>query len=51
MSDENEVLAEGVVGSSAARVVAGPLSERDADIFKEFGYTIFAVADLTVELF
>jgi DEAD/DEAH box helicase domain-containing protein len=50
MSDENEVLAEGVVGSTETKVVAGPLSERYAETFRESGYTIYAVEELNTEL-
>jgi hypothetical protein len=51
MSDENEVLAEGVIGSTEAKIVAGPLNGRYADIFRESGYAIYAVEDLNAELF
>jgi DEAD/DEAH box helicase domain-containing protein len=51
MSDDNEVLAEGIVGSTSAKIVAGPLNERYAEIFRKLGYTIYTVKDLSPELF
>ena len=44
------VLAEAIIGSHATRVVSGPLTPRDAEVFREHGYTVYAPADLTIDL-
>lgn len=40
------LLAEAVIGSKEKRVVSGPLTHRDREIFVAHGYTIYAPTDL-----
>ena len=50
-TDRNAVvLAEAVIGSHPNKLMSGPLTPRDAEVFREHGYTEYAAADLTPEL-
>lgn len=39
--EKEKVLAEAVIGFEAQKIVLGPLTEEDADVFRAHGYAIW----------